>query len=43
MLDANLKPWLIEVNGSPSMTANTQVDRKLKNGLLDDTLTIINI
>ena len=25
------------------MTANTPTDRKLKNGLLDDTLTIINI
>lgn len=43
MIDANLKPWLIEINGSPSMTANTQVDRVLKVGLLDDTLTIINI
>lgn len=43
MLDANLKPWLIEINGSPSMTANTPTDRKLKNGLLDDVLTIVNI
>lgn len=43
MFDANLKPWLIEINGSPSMTANTSVDRVLKNGLLDDTLTIINL
>ena len=43
MLDANLKPWLIEINGSPSMTANTPTDRALKNGLLDDTLTIINL
>jgi tubulin polyglutamylase TTLL9 len=43
MFDANLKPWLIEINGSPSMTANTAVDRALKTGLLDDTLTIINI
>jgi len=43
MFDAALKPWLIEINGSPSMTANTPVDRALKNGLLDDTLTIINL
>lgn len=43
MLDSTLKPWLIEVNGSPSMTANTPIDRNLKLGLLDDTLTIINI
>jgi tubulin polyglutamylase TTLL9 len=43
MLDSNLKPWLIEVNGSPSMTANTPIDRNLKLGLLDDTLTVVNI
>ena len=43
MLDANLKPWLIEINGSPSMTANTAADKRMKNGLLDDTLTIINL
>lgn len=43
MLDANLKPWLIEINGSPSMTASTALDRKLKNGLLDDVLCIVNL
>lgn len=43
MIDSNLKPWLIEINGSPSMTANTPIDRALKNGLLDDTLTVVNI
>jgi tubulin polyglutamylase TTLL9 len=43
MIDSNLKPWLIEVNGSPSMTANTAIDRNLKIGLLDDTLTVVNV
>lgn len=43
MIDDTLKPWLIEINGSPSMTANTPTDRGLKLGLLDDTLTILNI
>ncbi len=26
LFDSKLDPWLIEVNGSPSMTANTPVD-----------------
>lgn len=43
MLDNDLKPWLIEVNGSPSMTANTPVDDALKTGLLDDTISIVNL
>lgn len=43
MIDSTLKPWLIEVNGGPSMTANTDFDCKLKCGLIDDVLTIVNL
>lgn len=43
MIDSTLKPWLIEVNGGPSMTANTDFDCKLKCGLVDDVLTIVNL
>lgn len=43
LLDSHLEPWLIEVNGSPSMTANTIKDRQFKVGLLDDTLTILDM
>ena len=43
MIDSKLKPWLIEVNGSPSFTATTPIDEKLKKGLLDDALTIVNM
>lgn len=40
LIDANLKPWILEVNGSPSMTANTTLDNELKLSVLDDTFTI---
>jgi tubulin polyglutamylase TTLL9 len=43
LFDSNLKPWLLEVNASPSMTANTEQDFELKVALLDDVFTIINM
>jgi tubulin polyglutamylase TTLL9 len=43
MLDSALKPWIIEVNGSPSMRANTPTDCKLKCGLIDDVLTVVDM
>lgn len=42
MISSDLKPWLIEVNASPSLTANTESDYEMKFGLLDDVLTIID-
>ncbi|KAJ1472248.1 tubulin-tyrosine ligase/Tubulin polyglutamylase, partial [Baffinella frigidus] len=33
MLDANLKPWLIEVNSSPSLATDAPLDKKIKNQL----------
>jgi len=43
LLDSNFKPQLIEVNASPSLTANTQADADMKFTLLDDVLTIIDV
>lgn len=43
LFDANLKPWLIEINASPSMTANTPSDYEMKIGLLDDTFTCLDL
>jgi tubulin polyglutamylase TTLL9 len=42
LLDENLKPWLIEINASPSMTANTPNDYETKVGLLEDVFTILD-
>ncbi|CAF4844961.1 unnamed protein product [Pieris macdunnoughi] len=41
IIDDNLKPWLIEVNASPSMTATTINDRILKYNLVENLLSIV--
>lgn len=41
LIDANLKPWLIEVNASPSLTTTTESDKNLKMLLLQDTFNIV--
>ncbi|EKX51340.1 hypothetical protein GUITHDRAFT_66166 [Guillardia theta CCMP2712] len=41
LLDANLKPWLIEVNASPSLSATTSNDLTLKTGVINDVLNIV--
>jgi tubulin polyglutamylase TTLL1 len=41
MIDDNLKPWLIEVNASPSLSATTHSDRIMKHGLINDTLSVV--
>lgn len=43
MIDSNMKPWLIEVNASPSLTASSQSDYELKFGLLHDLLHIVDM
>jgi tubulin polyglutamylase TTLL9 len=43
MLDDNLKPWLIEVNASPSLTASTAADNEMKVTMLTSMLDIIDM
>lgn len=40
LVDEDLKPWLIEVNASPSLSATTEADRTLKNRVIHDTLAV---
>ena len=35
--------WLIEVNASPSLSADTDEDYELKYGLCEDTLDVVDI
>ncbi|XP_052528604.1 tubulin polyglutamylase TTLL13-like isoform X2 [Tympanuchus pallidicinctus] len=43
LLDRNLKPWLLEVNHSPSFTTDSHLDREVKDALLFDTINLINV
>ncbi|XP_042079445.1 tubulin polyglutamylase ttll6 isoform X1 [Haplochromis burtoni] len=43
LLDHRLKPWVLEVNHSPSFTTDSQLDREVKDALLYDTLVLINL
>ncbi|XP_022824596.1 tubulin polyglutamylase TTLL13-like isoform X2 [Spodoptera litura] len=43
LLDHKLHPYILEVNHSPSFHTDTQLDREVKEGLLTDTLTMLNI
>ena len=43
LMDEKLKPWLIEVNASPSLTGTTAVDLHKKSILLDDTFTLLDM
>lgn len=43
MFDADLRPWLIEVNASPSLSANTPEDYKLKFQMLNHVMDIVDL
>ena len=40
MIDSNLKPWLLEVNLSPSLGCDSPLDLKIKHSLFVDTLNL---
>ena len=43
MLDKKLKPWVLEVNESPSFNGDTDIDKLVKNGLIEDTFRLLDI
>ncbi|XP_063053427.1 tubulin polyglutamylase ttll6-like [Engraulis encrasicolus] len=43
LLDFKLKPWLLEVNHSPSFHTESALDEEVKEALLKDTLTLLNL
>lgn len=43
MLDAELKPWLIEVNHAPSLATESVFDANIKQKLIKDTISLLNL
>jgi tubulin polyglutamylase TTLL9 len=43
LIDEDLKPWLLEVNASPSLTADTDSDHALKVKLLTDMMDVVDM
>lgn len=43
MLDADARPWLIEVNVSPDLASTSPLDRQLKGNLASDTVHLVGV
>jgi hypothetical protein len=43
LIDSNLKPWVLEVNLSPSLNTDSPIDLKIKGNLIADVFTLIGI
>jgi tubulin polyglutamylase TTLL6/13 len=43
MLDVDCKPFVLEVNHTPSFVTDTPLDRFIKFGLIKDTLNLMNV
>lgn len=41
LLDSKLKPWLLEVNISPSLSSSSPLDKRIKSVLIADTLNLV--
>lgn len=43
LIDEKLKPWLIEINHTPSFATDTPLDFKIKKDLIADTLVLLDM
>jgi hypothetical protein len=43
MFDSKLKPWLIEINQSPSFATDSAFDFGIKKKLMEDTFKLLNL
>ena len=43
ILDSKLKPWLLEINFTPSFNCDSPLDLEIKSGVIEETMRIINV
>ena len=43
LIDANMRPWLLEVNSSPAMSMDGPIDWQIKPQLIKDTIKAADI
>lgn len=43
LLDSKLKPWLVEVNISPSLSSSSPLDKKIKTVLVCDSINLSGV
>ena len=43
LIDADLKPWLLEVNLSPALSCDSPLDQKVKSNMISDLLSLAGI
>lgn len=43
MIDKNFRPWLIEVNQSPSFATDSPLDYEVKKAVVKDSLSLLNV
>jgi len=43
LVDKKLKPWILEVNHSPSFHTDSELDKEIKEGLIYDTLNMVHV
>ncbi len=41
LIDDTLRPWLIEVNSSPSMGTDSELDTRVKHQMISDTIKLV--
>lgn len=43
MIDAKLRPWLLEVNHSPSFNIDSDLDKDVKATVITDTVKLLHL